>query len=207
MNDIKLETIDNRIYVTSPYDRQFVAGAHNLGGHWDSERRAWAFDPRDDARVKSLLSKIYGWSDTSKDSGKKITIRVHVADHTRDWQGDESEPLEYGNDGSDMSEIRMRGRRIAWRPGRDSQVRLADNVVLVSGDFGERGGSRNQPRVLGSYDDPVVEIRDIDPSMLEGIDPKAYEVVDGSEREALEERKKALLAEIAEIDKQLAALD
>lgn len=61
------------------------------------------------------------------------------------------------------SEIEFKGKRIAWRDRRDSTVKVADGVRVVSGKFAVSGGSSARPR-LGE-NDVILEIPDVPEKM------------------------------------------
>lgn len=184
--DVKIETINGRIYLISPYNRQCVEGAHRLGGKWDASAKAWTFDPRDRERVVKLAADVYGYSEGT-DAQHAVTVRIDPRDHEDDEDTD----------------IVFAGRTIAHRPYRDSSVRLASNVVIVSGSFGSWGGSARCPRVIGvdTSDDIQLEIRDIPASELKN--EKDYTVVDGDPLKALEAKKAELEKQLADINKQI----
>ena len=84
-------------------------------------------------------------------------------------------------------------------------VRLADNVVLVSGRFASSAGSCAHPQIGWTDDPAILEIRDIPASSLSKAHGK-YETVDdaGLDDGLLAERER-LQARIHEIDALLAS--
>ena len=112
-----------RIYVQSPYDPQFIAGAKRIAGRWDSTDERWLFPAAQRERVMSLLDDVYGWDPDSAD--ERVTVRL-----TADKE------ISVEHDG-----VRVAGVTIARATGRDSGARLGDGVILVSGSAGS-GGSR-----------------------------------------------------------------
>lgn len=108
-----------------------------LGGKWNEPSRVWVFDQRDEARVRAVVEDVFG---SLESSGRLVTVRWQVSDR--------------------YNPARLAGRVIAERRGRDEDVRLGAGVVIVSGEFPSRGGSRNNP-ALGSSS-VIVEIRDVD---------------------------------------------
>ena len=62
----------------------------------------------------------------------------------------------------EQGQVKFLGRVIASRWSRDEAVRLADDVVKVSGEFSRSGGSLAHPRVCPDRCQPVMlEIRNI----------------------------------------------
>jgi hypothetical protein len=127
-------------------------------------------------------------SDTT-DEGQLATVRVNMDD------------LHYSG-----QELRLAGRRLAWRPSRDEQVRLAEGVVVISGGFPASGGSVKNPR-LTEEDGTVLEIRDVPLPVAQKMteESKAAVLVDAAavERSALLAERDRLLTRLAEIDAKL----
>lgn len=185
-DDVKIETVNDRIYLISPYNPACVDGAHELGGKWDASAKAWAFDSRDRERVVKLAADVYGYSE-GVDGQQAVTVRIDPRDH----------------EDNEETDIVFAGRTIAHRPYRDSSVRLAANVVVVKGSFGSRGGSLAHPRVIDvdTPDDVQLEIRDIPASELKN--EKNYTVVDGDPLKALEAKKAELEKQLKDINDQI----
>lgn len=195
MQDVTVTDRDNSTILVSPYNRDMIPEAKQLGGKWNAALRAWEFDIRDHDKVEQLAARFYGY--TPADTGETVTIRVNAYDYVPD-------------DYREYDKIIVAGRIVATRPSRDADVRLARNVILHSGAFAGRGGSRNSPCVIGDngdQPDPVLEIRDLPAGALSLLDKerKPYELVDGDPRRALREERERLTRRLAEIDRLLAA--
>src|SRR5664280_748372 len=103
--------------------------AKTIGGWWNPTDKVWTFDVRDEARVRALAVKLYGTDGSGADM-PTITVRIPVPAHFT--------PYRY-------QELVLAGRTLAFRPGRDTPVRYADDVVLVSGGFPpDAGRSRSR---------------------------------------------------------------
>lgn len=184
MQDVSIIETDTDIRLVSPYHPDLPKRAHSIGGKWDAATRSWRFDLRDLERVRRLAADLWGWSDGSD---ADVTIRVNADDY------------------DEGRSIRVAGRQVAWRPARDEPVWLANNVIVVSGEFADSGGSINNP-AIGACDDVVLEIRDLPSGVLDLLKKGRYEVVDGDEATALEQERARLTARIAAIDERLARL-
>ena len=57
---IIVERIGDTIQVTSPYHRDFPRYARELRGRWDPGVKAWAFNARDEGKVREMLHLIFG---------------------------------------------------------------------------------------------------------------------------------------------------
>lgn len=182
--DVKVETSESATYLTSPYNAAIPPRAKEIGGKWDSGRKAWKFDTRDEDRVCALAREIFGTDGRTPD-GDLVTVRVNLADHeSGKWENFAA----------------FAGRRIAERPGRDMPVRLAANVVLVEGALAGSGGSMRYPTISAS-DEVVVEIRDIPRSSLSIEREQDYTIVgEQIDADALLAERELLLTRLAEID-------
>lgn len=136
---VRIERQGNTVVLCAPYHPDLPARARQLGGKFDGYAKSWAFDGRDEARVRALAREIYG---TDGESSETVTVRVNL-DQLRDVQS-----------------LWMFGREIARRPERDWAVRLGEGVVVVAGGFPDRGGSVKHPRI-DAEPGTILEVRDV----------------------------------------------
>lgn len=185
---VTIRTNDTDLVLDAPYDPALPTKAKAIGGRWSTTDRVWHFDLRDQVRVEALATELYGWSPEDADVAT-VTVRVPV-------------PRSYHTD-----EFRVGGRRLAWRPARDSAVRLTDGVVVVEGRFPGRGGSMRNP-VLNPDDAAVVlEVRDVARSVAARIVAEApgatIVTAEALDREALIAERSVLAERMAAIDRLL----
>lgn len=187
MTEISVQTRDSRLHVTSPYHPAFPAAARRLGGRFDGATKAWTFDPRDEDRVRELLTDTYGTDGTAQ--GETVTVRADLGQR----YGRYREATYY-----------LGGRQIAHRPGRDERVRLGDGVVVVTGGFPSSGGSRAHPD-LNPQEGTVLEVRDLPKAAADDeLERDGVTLVEVRvDREALEAERERLRARLAEIDQLL----
>jgi hypothetical protein len=166
--------------------------AKTIGGWWNPTDKVWTFDVRDEARVRALAVKLYGTDGSGADM-PTITVRIPVPARFT--------PYRY-------QELVLAGRTLAFRPGRDTPVRYADDVVLVSGGFPPRGGSVKKPVLGEARADTLLEVRDVPLAVgLQMIEEAGGgELVDGAaeRRAALTAERDRLLTRLAAIDAELA---
>lgn len=145
---IKVKEYHRTIGVVAPYNADFVQRAKMIRGRWDSAGKMWVF-PIDCADVvRETLRAVYG-EDGSE--CKRVNVRVTVTD-----------------DLSEGESIVFCGWNICRRFGRDSAVKMAEGVALISGGFPSSGGSAKYPRC---YPDPGTVV------MIYGVPlPKAEEM-------------------------------
>lgn len=186
MSDVTIKDEGEYTILTSPYNGKAVKRARELHGKFDYQTKAWRFDKRDHDRVVALARDVYGYSEDP--DTPTVTVRINAEDHRDADNG-----------------VQFAGRTVAHRPGRDSRVRLADNVVVVEGHFPESSGSMKYPTALEAGDHVVLEVRDIPSSSLTLEKEDSYTIVDGAKerRQALEDEKKRLLERIRQIDIEL----
>lgn len=189
MADITVETTDRgRLAVTSPYDASFVSGVKDIGGRWDAASRRWTVDARDEERLRELLREVYGSDGSAGDEADLVTVRWDISrlGHARG-----------------ANEIRLAGRSIASRLGRDSDVYLGAGVVLVSGGFPGSAGSMKYPSVE-PREGTVVEVRDLPRAAVDSMSGMTI-VGESVDIEALKAKRAQLLADLADVDRTLAA--
>lgn len=152
-NPVSVEVKDDKIITASPYHPDFPKKARSLGGDWSRPDETWTFDVRDEKRVRKLLKETYGYDGSETKETDLVTVRYTV---TQD----------------DENPLWIAGREVANRFGRDSQVSLGENVIVIDGEFSSSAGSRRNPRLIDSYDaragvKVTLEIRDLPRSLAE----------------------------------------
>lgn len=157
-NEIKIyKTKAGGIAAQTPYHPDLPARFRALGGKWHADAGVWTFDARDEARVRAVVEEVFG---AVEPSGRKVTLRYRLEGRYV------------------QNPLRLAGRVIAERRGRDVAVRLAAGVVVVEGEFPRRAGSAKYPEVLGSGDaDVVIEIRDVDEAVAAKMVAEGAEIV------------------------------
>lgn len=124
MLNIKIE--DSEIKVKSDYNSDFVKKAKMLQGKWKNS--CWVFPAENEKEVRELCLDIFGNNGLEQDT--VVTIDVHLDDYDR----------------PSGSCIKIGNMKIVERVRRDRDVVLADNVMLVAGDFPSWGGSVTNPK-------------------------------------------------------------
>lgn len=143
MTAIEIKTDGLTVQLHSPYDATLIRRAKELGGRWSAAARAWSFDSRDENRVRDLARSVFGTDGSADMDGPSITLRIPCANLPGIYD----------------QEIRLAGRRLAYRPARDDAVRLGLGVVLVDGGFCRSSGSRANPRI--GDNNAMLEVRDL----------------------------------------------
>lgn len=189
MTLVSFEIKNDRLYIETPYDRDFISEVKKIGGRWDRDARMWHVDPREEEQARTLTRNIFGSDGTKQDEEDLVNVRITLSETFETY---------YEN------RLTIAGRTIAHRPGRDDEVKLGKDVILVSGGFTWSGGSRNNP-VIGDTD-AIVEVREFPYKLAKEM---GLEIIDDSKtaKERLEQRKAELLAELKEIEATLKALD
>ena len=191
---MKVSRTEKQILVESAYNPALPAPAKNLGGKWDSGKKAWAFDRRDETRVEELYRGIYGeWPvEGAAGPAELVNIRVTVE---REWY-------------ESKAALFLCGRQAAWASGRDSGARLGSGVLVLNGNFGSSGSVKNWATSASAG--TIFELRDVPKAAAE------KEISEGKNKElkieiishtvdkiALIAEKEALLDRLAEIENLL----
>lgn len=175
--DVEVTKKDGKIYVATPYNKDFIKKARELNGEWSRGGKVWVFDEnREEALNKSLLD-YYAYSATG--SEETVTIKIRAVDFETN------------------GEIKVGSVLIAKRWGRDESVKLYNDSFVSEGEFDSSGGSNNNPRV--SSDGTVVIVIPDFPKRFLG------EIKDGQEYEILDHRpsRSSLIAEKEKLEKRL----
>ena len=121
---VKIRRMGGKFTVEAPYNAEFVKRAKLIRGRWDGRNKVWSFPEECADVVREVLRSVYG-EDGSECA--RVNVRVDIS-------------------GIDGEEITFCGWSICRRIYRDSPVKMADGVALISGGFGVSGGSRANPR-------------------------------------------------------------
>lgn len=195
MSDIRLETRDGKINVFTPYDKTFVSKIKaNLGGaKWNPEDRCWTVSESQRDGLLTILADIFGYEPTA--TANRVDIKVTFPEDA-DIEKDS---------------IKLGSYTIASAWGRDSGVRLGDNVELIEGEFKSGGSVRYWKTVVKAG--TTVICRDVPEGCLQKefscVDhwteqKPVIEILDHSiDKEALEAEKAQLLKRLAEIESLL----
>jgi len=132
-------TTNNKLAVSSPFHPDFVEGARGLNGKWNGGQTQWEFDPRDEARVRKLMVKVYGTD--GSDNPELADVTVVLDAHTK-------------------NPFFAYGREVAVRKGRDSRVTLGYGVIVIDGKFPASCGSAKYPGLI-SNGTVTLEVRDV----------------------------------------------
>ena len=185
MEPVRVTTTDTKVTVHSPFCPAFPARARGLGGRWVSDK--WEFAARDDARVRALCVEMYG---SDGDDGAP-TVDLHVDVNV--FEGMFSQQALF-----------LAGREIAHRPGRDSSVRLGQDVILIQGSFPGSGGSVRNP-VLNTREGTILEVRGVPAAHPDTRRAGVTVLTESIDVEALRAEREHLVARIAEIDALIGA--
>jgi hypothetical protein len=156
MQQIQLEIIekDGQVKVTSPYNQKFVNKARNLRGKWKDN--AWWFDDNIIDYVRDLMMQCFGT--TGEEPYENVDLIIKDFDDDTFGAGCE-----------------LFGRTIAKAWGRDSDAKLGDDIIWISGIY-RSGGSmknwkteiRNGNFIIKDFPLPATELTDVKKAIEEG---------------------------------------
>ncbi len=188
---VKVTAENDLLKVKSPYNSKFISRAKNLGGKWESPY--WVFPTSNEEAIRKLLMEIY-WED-----GNDVNMVTLIADFSKN--GRIGKELLFGN------------IILATRRDRDARVSLSDNVYVLKGEFSNKGGSFQHPKI--TWEEEITLQFNVPENYLKHIEDfkSNYESVLVNVKEISQEKaltkeelllKKAkLLEEIDEIDEIL----
>lgn len=121
---MKIEIVDTKAYIYTPYNAEFVKAIKGIGGaRWNRDKSAWAI-PADCAdQAREIMRRVYG-EDDRPDCGERVDVRLTFDSSVSEWQ----------------SAVTIYGKTISRAYGRDSGARCGDDVAFVEGQP-ESGGS------------------------------------------------------------------
>jgi hypothetical protein len=184
MNKVKVTKENSLLKVNAPYNADFVARAHQMGGEWAAPY--WQFDARDEQIVKTTLMEIYK---TDGSLEEIVSVRLTLEEYRQ----------------AVRAGLSVCGIPIARAYGRDSGTKIEKGIVLEAGGFQSAGSTRYWTTQVKEGGATVV-IRDIPLSVAQAIvEQENAEIIREAEidKEALRKEREALVARLAEIDKIL----
>lgn len=187
---IKIHTINDRAYLETPYNANFVAAIKRIGGaQWDRDRRAWCIPANAIDQAREIMREVYG-TDDRPSAESAVSVKLTFSAFVSELRGP----------------VTIMGKSIAIAWGRDSGARVGDDVVFVTGHPESGGSAQNWTTMVPSG--CVVVLHNVPRPALqmdlpEGVKAEVLEEK-GPDRAALEEERTRLLARLAEIDQLLA---
>lgn len=171
---MKIEIVDTKAYIYTPYNAEFVKAIKGIGGaRWNRDKSAWAI-PADCAdQAREIMRRVYG-EDDRPDCGERVDVRLTFDSSVSEWQ----------------SAVTIYGKTISRAYGRDSGARCGDDVAFVEGQPESGGSVKNWTSVVPQGS--IVVLHNVPATLLDQPLPK------GVRAERLEERKSnrdALMAE------------
>lgn len=183
---MKIETRNGKAFISTPYNKEFVAKIKQIGGaRWNGTERCWVIPESEIDTARQYMQEVYGETDLP-DDGERITVDVTFLD-----------------DAVGRCEgIALFGKPICRAFGRDSGAKVCDGITLLDGSI-ESGGSRaNWQTIINKG--AKFRIRNLTKAALQIENDFDIEVVevkeDGINKEALRIEKEKLLARLAEIN-------
>ena len=185
---IKLEIIEDKVVVTSPYHTEFVNRCRRLRGKWSNE--TWIFDDSILEYVREAMIECF--NTTGETPYQNVNLLVKDVDLS-----------EY------RAPVNLFGRTIARAWGRDSGAKIGDGIVLIKGEIGSGGSVKNWSTnvidatfQIQNFPEPSLELPDVKKAIEEGwaevklITKKRDPSVIKSEIHKLEERLSQLKKEL-----------
>lgn len=83
---MKIEIVDTKAYIYTPYNAEFVKAIKGIGGaRWNRDKSAWAI-PADCAdQAREIMRRVYG-EDDRPDCGEHVDVRLTFDSSVSEWQ-------------------------------------------------------------------------------------------------------------------------
>jgi hypothetical protein len=147
---IKIEVSDKGVFLACPKNDTIIQKAHHLKAKWDPDKKVWGFDRRDEANVRAVCKKVFGWDGLGNPA--LVDLRLNVNKMI----------------GGSKRSLEICGITVCYRPGRDQPVEFASNACLITGGFkGHHAGSMKYPTLDEPKPNTVIELRDLPEPMAE----------------------------------------
>jgi hypothetical protein len=187
---IKVETKENRLFVYTPFNRNFVDDIKSRisGAKWNPNEKAWTTPMEAEETVYSILSENFGYK---KDSHE---VSVHIV----------ALKTLIGN----CDSVRFTGIPVVRAMGRGLGARVCEDVTHIKGWFGSGGSMKNWTSRV--EEGTEFRLNNIPESTLENVNNEkwSFEIIEEkSNKDRLIEKKEALLEELALIEEQLVSME
>ena len=104
---MKIEIVDTKAYIYTPYNAEFVKAIKGIGGaRWNRDKSAWAVPADCIDQAREIMRRVYG-EDDRPDCGKRVDVRLTFDSSVSEWQ----------------SAVTIYGKTISRAYGRDSGAR------------------------------------------------------------------------------------
>lgn len=123
---MKKEIKNDKIYITTNYNKKFISLIKKIGGRWNGE--TWEISQLSEENINEILLKCFNTT------GDENEIFLQIKFKAMDFENEDI--------------ISFKGYTVAQRQSRDSEVQLFNETSLVQGVFSGSGGSSNHPKIL-----------------------------------------------------------
>lgn len=191
-NEFKIEVIEERANIYTPYNQDFVKKIKGIGGaRWNSGNKCWTVPEFAVDSVRELMTEVYGRNDMEQ--GETVRLKITF---NRSLTADRSDAV-------------MMGKILCHASGRDSGGRVGDDVVYVKGEAFSGGSVKNW--YSGVSIDSVVVLNNVSKALYEKylenpidyIDVELLEGKESNKKDALLKEKEQLLKRLEEIERLL----
>lgn len=183
------------IYLNFGYNMTFANKLKKYcGAKWKADTKEWYFDEEFEEKSNNLMLNDYGFSYRSDE---KITVEMLANDFVIDR--------------GTTTVVGINNVDLVWRESRDCDVCIANNVIILEGEFPKRGGSAKYPSVWINEEDGIVlrvELYKEFYETLEEEDKNKLKIIkELSKKEKLIAEKERILKELENIERELAKFE
>lgn len=183
---------DGKVYLSFGYNLAFSNKLKRYcGAKWSPDTKEWYFDEEFEEKSNDLMLEKFGFSYRSDE---RITVKFDAGDFVIDR--------------GPTTVVGLNKIDLVWRESRDRDVTLANNVIILDGEFPKRGGSARYPSVWINKEDGIVLrvklYKEFYDTLSEEDKAKMEVIRETDKKEALLAKKEKLLKELEEIERELA---
>jgi len=194
---IKITEINGKIAINAPYNPEYVTKIKAAGAKWDAAGKTWVIDARNIEAARGILREVYGQDDQPTEL---VSVRVTALELIDQKHGP----------------VVIMGRIIGEAKSRDSGAKVGDGVCFELGKVTSGGSVKNWYTEVEKGS--VIVLHDVSRAMVERVAANpptkssydtaplySVEIIEAADpKAALRAEREALMARLAEIDKQLA---
>ncbi len=154
--EIKLEIIDDKVKVSTPYNADFVQKCRNFRGKFIKSENAWYFDDSIIDYVREAMIEFFGTTGEAPYEDCSLLIENYT-------------------ESAGCRPVVLFGRTIARAFGRDSGAKLGDDIIFVSGEYDSGGSVKNWATCvtnatfeIQNFPLPATELPDVQKAIEEG---------------------------------------
>ena len=124
---INIAEHNGKLTVSTPYDKDYIAKARDLGGKWQSAEKVWSFNSELREDVEAALKEVFMWRPSVEANEQTVTLRITINKSMTGYK----ESIKFGP------------YVLAQAYGRDTGAKPGQHVAKISGTIRSGGSVKN----------------------------------------------------------------